>query len=89
MTKYAFFSNDEGSSCDGHCLLLAPIQLLVNLKQPDQNHRHRRHRRRHLRRHRRRRRRRHCRHRYHHHHHHHHHHLKASLVTVKDRVRAL
>ena len=86
MTKYAFFSNDEGSSCDGHCLLLAPIQLLVNLKQPDQNHRHRRHRRRHLRRHRRRRRRRHCRHRYHHHHHHH---LKASLVTVKDRVRAL
>ena len=84
MTKYAFFSNDEGSSCDGHCLLLlAPIQLLVNLKQPDQNHRHRRHRRRHLRRHRRRR---HCRHRYHHHHHHH---LKASLVTVKDRVRAL
>ena len=81
MTKYAFFSNDEGSSCDGHCLLLAPIQLLVNLKQPDQNHRHRRHRRRHLRR-----RRRHCRHRYHHHHHHH---LKASLVTVKDRVRAL
>ena len=86
MTKYAFFSNDEGSSCDGHCLLLAPIQLLVNLKQPDQNHRHRRHRRHHLPRHRRRRRRRHCRHRYHHHHHHH---LKASLVTVKDRVRAL
>ena len=85
MTKYAFFSNDERTSCDGHCLLLAPIQLLVNLKQPDQNHRHRRHRRRHLRR-RRRRRRRHCRHRYHHHHHHH---LKASLVTVKDRVRAL
>ena len=85
MTKYAFFSNDEGSSCDGHCLLLAPIQLLVNLKQPDQNHRHRRHRRRHRRRHLRRRRR-HCRHRYHHHHHHH---LKASLVTVKDRVRAL
>ena len=77
MTKHAFFSNDEGSSCDGHCLLLAPIQLLVNLKQPDQNHR-RHHR--------------HCRHRHHHRHHRHRHrhpHLKASFVAVEDRVRAL